>query len=302
MRKQGILIALSLCVAIVLIAVLTQKEEPEPSYDGHPLSYWIVWRGYYLPAERTRPLREIGPSALPFLLKWIQYEPAPWRDKLASRMPNSPRGRAIALRLVNPRAQTRAYEAAFGLHCLGYQAKPAIPELVRLMNKTNHLQTALRATEALAYTGTDALPPLLAVIQNQTHPCRATALNMLVHMPVITDAGRITVPAVINCLLETNDATIPVIAATALGDLKTAPELSVPALLHSLQSPDPKLRRASAFALIDFGDQAASAIPALTEALKDPDPPVRDAAAFSLRRIAPAKPPDEEQSFTFWNF
>jgi HEAT repeat protein len=65
------------------------------------------------------------------------------------------------------------------------------------------------------------------------------------------------------------------------------PEISVPALVSSLKTPDPGVRLFSANALAQFGPQAFAAVPALTNALADPDTHVRKQAANALNQIDP---------------
>jgi len=77
------------CVALLFGAALLLWREREPRYQGRPLSTWLgefEWnseRG--LPCEpATEAVRQIGTNALPFLMRWYSYEPAPWREKLSA--------------------------------------------------------------------------------------------------------------------------------------------------------------------------------------------------------------------------
>jgi hypothetical protein len=81
-RRGGYLILGVLVLAGVLVAL--SKREREPEYGGKRLSEWVL----ALPPSPTGgtdaelALRSIGTNAVPFLLKWIDYEPAAWRIKV----------------------------------------------------------------------------------------------------------------------------------------------------------------------------------------------------------------------------
>ena len=62
---------------------------------------------------------------------------------------------------------------------------------------------------------------------------------------------------------------------------------AVPALIDTLQNPDPAVRRKAIEVLGRMGDDAAPAVPALTALLNDPDLGVRKAAARTLGQIGP---------------
>ena len=67
----------------LLIFVLVKPNEP--SYAGHTLSYWLnAPASAEQPDEAVRAIQAIGTNAIPTLLRWINYEPTPWKMKLAS--------------------------------------------------------------------------------------------------------------------------------------------------------------------------------------------------------------------------
>jgi hypothetical protein len=73
-------------------------------------------------------------------------------------------------------------------------------------------------------------------------------------------------------------------AEVALGRIGAS---AVPALLDTLHSSDPTVRRKAVEVLGRMGEDAAPAVPALTSLLDDPDPAVRKAAARTLGQIGP---------------
>jgi HEAT repeat protein len=156
------------------------------------------------------------------------------------------------------------------------------------MSATNVPYTALEATMALGYLGTNALPPLLAVAANARHPARLGAITAIGSIPDIGDAARLAVPVITNYLNVTNTPTMQIVAITALGNLRAAPQISVPALVSTLKSKNAKLRLYSAIALGNFGPQAIGAVSALTNALTDSDPLVHYNTEIALHKIDPA--------------
>src|SRR5262245_59418301 len=84
MRKRRFYLLLIgvLVVMGVLIAVLSRPAEPE--YQGRRLSDWIIIYASERNAreEAKDAISHVGTNALPWLVKWIQYEPPPWKIKL----------------------------------------------------------------------------------------------------------------------------------------------------------------------------------------------------------------------------
>src|SRR5262249_53176969 len=109
MRKKRTLLLCAACALLVILAFLAFMPSHEPSYDGHPLSFWVAALatatpiGLDTPTPRdqlrkaTNAIDHIGVAALPFLMKWIQYEPAQWRLKLFYKLNAAPSPRARLL-------------------------------------------------------------------------------------------------------------------------------------------------------------------------------------------------------------
>ncbi|TAK98819.1 MAG: HEAT repeat domain-containing protein [Verrucomicrobia bacterium] len=295
-KRRKFVIAVLFCMsAVAVIAFLAHRQDPEPAYAGHPLSFWVEILGRRSPPwgdtqGATNAIAHIGPASLPLLLKWIQHEPAQWRDKLAAPLKRLPYEWTHWLSACI--AQERSEQLAIGtyeaFHILGTRATPALEDLSRLMNATNATATSARATENLGCLGTNALAALLAVIQDPRHPRQWQAVAAVGSMPDMGDAAKLSVPAIIACIGNTNDETLSLMAVNVIGRLRAAPDLSVPALVCCLQSTNAIIRISSAEAIAAFGTQATSAIPALTNMLTDPDPELRDCAAKTLHEIAPS--------------
>src|SRR5262249_30591447 len=115
----------------------------------------------------------------PCLVHWIQCEPNPFRYVLATRIARIPPGSVFVPLGRGMLLDTRwrlAHGALYGFAVLRSKATPAIPDLVPLISNHAPSQTSWRAIFALGYIGTNALPPLLEVIQEPYHPNRARAI------------------------------------------------------------------------------------------------------------------------------
>ena len=289
---------------LALIALLAfRPSSPEPSYRGHHLSYWVVQLsssslrpGFPNPQyERaTNAINHIGVAALPFLLTWIQDDTPPRNPSSLARLlyrTRLPVATWLADRVWGPRypfALADVVPDAFG--ALGKKAMPAFNELCLLMNGTNNgPHIPLRAAGALSCFGTNALFPLLEVATNSQHQADVAALAAIGAMSGLDNAAQITVAsAITNLVAATSNLTAQVIGIRVLGDLKAAPQISVPFLVSTLTSKTMQLRPDSAAALGDFGSEAISAVPALTNALTDSHGPIRFNAAHALHEIEPA--------------
>jgi hypothetical protein len=180
-RKKRTLLLCAVCALLAILALLAFKPQPhEPSYDGHPLSFWVAALaratpiGLDTPTPReqlrkaTNAIDHIGVAALPFLMKWIQYEPAQWRLKLFYKLnaAPSPRARLLSRWVINQKTFHLATGACRAFGPLGTRAMPAFEDLCRLLNDTNRPYTSSGAALALGNFGTNALPQLWATAKN----------------------------------------------------------------------------------------------------------------------------------------
>jgi hypothetical protein len=307
-------------MAIALTAFLPYYLSPrEPSYNGHPLSYWVAVLDKQPAAgtgpniegeEATNAIVHIGAAATPFLVKWFKFDHPKWKRRLASgldRIPFAPAKR-LADRVYNPtlankRANSLANGSRFAFAVLGPRAMPAFDDLCHLMNDTNTPVTTIRVAEALACLGTNSLPPLLAAVTNANHPAHQPLLllNFIVRMPFYRErqAAQQLAPVFANCVNPTNDSAYQIFLITQLESLDAASETSVPALASCLTSTNSTVRRFSAAALGSFLEQATAAIPALTNAaFSDPDSQVRSRASNALNHIDPVSFPPPYGTWT----
>jgi hypothetical protein len=167
MTKRAWLILLG-ATAAAAPALWLAWPAPEPSYNGHTLSYWV--RSYNSPAPRRldepadAAVRQIGTNAIPSLLCWVRYREPAWRYhlyQLATRLLH----RDFGLRRTTGREQL-ALKSCRAFRALGTNALVAMPALVELMHNTNAPAAAEHAIACLAALSTNGLPPLLSVIDD----------------------------------------------------------------------------------------------------------------------------------------
>jgi hypothetical protein len=175
-HTKALALALPLAAIMVFFAAHILSN-PEPTYHGQPLSYWIDlnrhldWGGKVF-GEQERDLNEahaaittIGTNGLPYLSRWIGYRPPLWETNF---MPWAPRFLRRKVDHFNQDRADRAQAAWQALEVLGTNAVSAIPDLAALAMKTNILDRGIarRATRTLSYLGPQAYPALMNVWSN----------------------------------------------------------------------------------------------------------------------------------------
>jgi len=146
MERRRLLLILLGCVASIVLASFFWPREREPEYNGVPLSAWLKGYEFHsMPPEMPEPppktvsaIRHIGTNALPFLVRWIQYDEPRWRysvNRVASKLPPALLYGRAGRWLLADRAQDRAKRAVVGFAFLGTNATPALPELKCLVKK-----------------------------------------------------------------------------------------------------------------------------------------------------------------------
>lgn len=149
-------------------------------------------------SEATLAIDHIGVKALPWLMKWIQYDrqqSPKWKINLfilacklhvkgtligttASGAKSYSAGNStVASLLKNPQAELANRTQYYGFKLLGARAAAAIPDLVQLTRSSNPIVSA-RATYALG-TIPILMPQLLEMLMNKTTSVRYCAVRGL---------------------------------------------------------------------------------------------------------------------------
>jgi hypothetical protein len=285
-RRQWLTVVPGVVFASALVLFATWPHPREPIYQGKTLSQWLLYRGNtdafisMQDPDSHKAIRAMGTNAIPFLLRWIRYEPPAWSKIWVSLAPR------LYIRVSEDWRLERANAAWVALGCLGAKASPAIPELSRLLETTKSPVMLDRIVYALGCMGEEALPALLPALSNQLIPAREILVAQIGSMNPTGPCEDSTVGALLECLRD-SDRIVRRAAAHSLGKLGLQPERVVPALTKGLIDPAAKVRAACGESLQKFGERAREAIPALLKARKDPDFDVRMAAESALSAIAP---------------
>src|SRR5436190_2354708 len=150
-RRVKFLVAGIFIAGILIFVASALFLNNEPRAFGHPLSTWLKGdekAGLHMD-QAEAAINEIGEPAIPILLSKLQAKDPPWKDslyRLCSRIPRSP------IRFTWARDEQQ--QGVYGFSCLGPKARPAIPQLTKLLYESN---SANAAGLALACIGDESL-------------------------------------------------------------------------------------------------------------------------------------------------
>lgn len=232
--------------------VLANQQPPD---ESRPLNAWLrdlSARESYRRNRAEAAVRQLGAGVVPVLLA----------------------------RLESTRTNEQA-QAILGFAALGDRAKPALPQLAKLLH---HEATALSAARAVAAIGPPGVPLLTNALAG---PIRSVRIACARALGRLRADARPVVPALVG-VLDDNDERLRCFAARSLGHLAAEPVQAVPALIARLEDPNADVRQSAAHSLGLFHGRASVAVPALVKALDDRDLSVKLTAAFALREINPA--------------
>ncbi len=265
------------------LAISCARHEPQPVYNGRPLREWCKdFYNYQPPKVRSnakQAICQIGTNALPFLMNEMRTLGKLWRQKGAIKFNSS---EELTDRVLDLR---KAFEA------LGPIAKPAVPELVYLLNSAT---SGANGAAAYALTQIDPQVAVVALTQALTNKYIGARCSAAVELYEVRSNADIAVPNLIICLkdktLEPSSTMLRAISADTLGVIHAHPETAVPALIEALKDKELSVRIESARALGQFGNAALSAVLPLQQATNDSEHFVREVAALSLQQIQTNSP------------
>jgi hypothetical protein len=306
------LVALVVAVVIVLLIALPVGET-EPTYQGKPLSAWIVVR--YPPQDVSLEgrkaaviaIRAIGTNACPYLVKWIKQAREPsWMAEhlknLVNQLPKAITPRSAQTWTDKP-DNSHSLDAVGAFEFLGEAGRPAIPELKKILYDRGASSVVCSlAAQALQAIGPAATPALLEILTDTNAPNRADAALALSGYVLPNDEVFSMVPRI-----NDNSTVVPVLVSTlsdkdrhvaynvvfALGIraqyTQPMPELVLPALTNLLQQETLNyFDRANTMRTIGYyGSKARMALPALLPYTTNSAHAVRDKAIEAIRKIAP---------------
>lgn len=130
MKRKGVVICITVAVALLGCFALAFPRTREPSYQGRTLTEWIcddvgkpknspVWQ------NASRAVQHMAPEAVPCLLKWVQAKDSRLKQEVAGWVNDY-------LHLHITTADQKVLLAESGFALLGDNANLAWPELIRL--------------------------------------------------------------------------------------------------------------------------------------------------------------------------
>jgi hypothetical protein len=273
-RKRIIWIALIILAALfICIVCFTPTTRQEPVYQGKTLTQWLNRlddgeafgiSSSSLPTfsraqiEAADAIRAIGTNALPFLLEDIHAHPSEQalRFKLLGKLHMADLwigfGRKTYFAADVTSEDRIRWRAAQGLAALGPLAKPAIPELTRLLF-TNYFHSSIKdSAYALAGIGADGIAVLTNSIQPTNEWSGMCAIWALGQHPT---AGTNVIPFLINATTSSSEGTACG-AIQVLGLFHVDGEHVIPALKNALNSSNAAVRHDATNALAEFGPEA----------------------------------------------
>jgi len=252
-RKPRRILLVTLLIAVLgFVSWLLLRPDPEPTYQGKPLSYWLDGIGNGRTLEATEAVRELGTNAIPTLLRLLKS-----RDSRLKLLLIQLGSKQNVIHLKWKTAQSRRFEAQFAFTCLGVQGRSAVPDLIEIYR------------------------------QSSPDPYNDNRRVVADISALVGPAASNAVPLLVRDSTDTNDL-IRLSSVQALGYIHANPNLVVPLLTRSLRDPFEFVRESAASGLGPFGTNAQSAVPDLIHTLADPSIRVRGSAATALRKIDPA--------------
>lgn len=255
-------------LAIILLFGCGDSPGKEPVYQGKPLREWVMMtedQGFDLgpsaeAKKAAQAVRAIGvTNCIPFLVHWIQ---PPWEDS----------------RLLGGAVEC--------FRIFGVEAKSAIPQLAKILNKPattlDQISSQSEAAKALSFLGPDALPAMLSAINN-AHG-QQSRWEMIDDLANFRTNGTAALPAVLTWSQDP-DYWVRLGCLHAYIAIETNSTALMKYVLSAMKDPNDLVRRDAAEVLGYIAKGNKDALPVLKQALQDPDWQVRSGAITGLGMI-----------------
>jgi hypothetical protein len=224
-RKKGMVLLTSAIVVVGLGFVLFGDRENQPQYQGRSLSSWLAIYDDLDPTtfeEAEKAVRHIGTNALPYLVRWIQYEPPGWRTSLKGVVPAGIWDNNSFQRFIQGRAGKRAAYARNGFRILGTNAVAVLPELERLLKSSTRPMTVFNAYSAISSIGPPSLPVFERALAD-TNQLYRFRIPMCLRFMAMGDGAAAYLPLMRQALTN-DDRTVRENAARVLKEMETPSE------------------------------------------------------------------------------
>jgi len=292
-RRRILLAALFLAAVVAMAWMLLSPRQPEPSYKGKPLGYWLEGYdpGNYKIAHPNGPapptdkeagdaILQIGTNAIPGLLRRLQVREAKTTGIIVRLLQMQ---HIIDIPYANQNANFKALKA---FSVLGSQASNAVPQLITLFERDHSafIQTAVpEIFSEIGPAAEKATPVLLE--RGITHTNMMVRANTIFALRRMNAEPKLILPALIKCLNDP-DILVRAQAVRTLGVSGGDAQPAVPALLE-LWRKEPRTTPGAATISID-GTIVSTAWGAYSLGFGATSPPdVVKLTAEALRAIDP---------------
>ena len=280
----------ALIIAGVLFATLYFFVWREPRHKGKPVSYWVDLACATGEIKYCEELRAIGPRAVPYLVTKMEEGAVRKEDfslqiRVHNWFPKLPRTFFKRFDAARSERHQAGLQAAGLLSIFGSEAKPAVPNLIKLISKQTGLEGGvIIALGAIGPAATNALPALHAALPRQL------PVNQVWAADAIWRIGRETNFVLGICsqaLTAGSDDMAAANAANLVQTLGPAAQPLIPMLIQLLQDTNRSgaARGNTAEALVSLGGKNESVVAALKSGTADPALGVRFRCHRSLWRL-----------------
>jgi hypothetical protein len=141
MKRRRTFLMLLGSVAAVTLPILLWPREPEPEYNGVPLSTWLDRGGRAYNADFAKAIKRIGTNGIPILIRSLDYHIPRWqfwlRCRIAPKLPKAIVSKPPVQWLLEDKALRRANAAVVAFEILGPDALPALDDLRRIAGSSD---------------------------------------------------------------------------------------------------------------------------------------------------------------------
>lgn len=283
--------------ALVLAGAVWLCYDPEPRYQGRPVSHWLVMYGTVprrpgafarIPGDPSiEALDALGETAVRRLRKILRTQDSPF-DRLYARLWHRAPARMQKLFPQPVSRLTLRINAAHALGSLGPPlATPAIPDLIHVLRTADNwelLHNLLSGLEALKVDVSDpahGLRDVLEEIAQDPGPRRQYMLNYLMNQWPPSDLGL----PILKCSIQDPHPKTRANSAWLLGQMGSRAQPALPWLLSAAADPDREVRYQAVRAIVATGANDERARAALIRACADEHPMVRTVAERALTAL-----------------
>jgi len=282
-RRRLIVIAVALAV---LGGTWLAREYVEPRYEGRPLSRWLRAVHSLDPREEEEAriaFQAMGTNAVPCLLNLFRKR----EPSIKTRINYVAEWFGMRPYRWERGVNVDHLEAAAGFQLLGPLGRSAVPELAGLLNRSD---AGLLAANALVAVEPEGIMELVRALTNSSPNVRLRAGIALGTLKPV-DPNELGVVIILPPPTRGSDSDIVNLTSTRV----------VPALIATLQDPDPEVRRSAVRSLRRLGLSRDTVLEKVRLLLQDEDAGVRREVDWTIQEFSSPRGEPDRESKAGWN-